>query len=337
MRRFAGAAVVLGALGVVIAFLLWWLPADDFLLVPDSAKPLAGKVVVASDESLQTAGDGDVYYVDLFVRRIRRLEQLLPFTRPDGATLVPERVLAPDGTSDEERDRQNAADMQRSELIASVVALRALGYDVVATPRGILVTGVAPDVPAAKSVKPGDVIVAVDDMSVRTPTQLRAQIGRRKPGDAVRLTIRRDEKPVEVTVRTIPSPQDATKAIVGILVDQDAKIELPFDVDIDLGRVGGPSAGLPFALEIARKLGRNVTHGCRIAATGELALDGSVLPIGGILQKTVGARRADVDYFLVPVGENTEGARENARGLRIIPVESFQQALQKLTTGDIKC
>ena len=334
MRRFAGAAVVLGVLGLVTAFVLWWLPADDFLFVPDRAKPLADKVEV---EGGRVNTKGDVYYVDLFVRRIRLLEQLLPFTRPDGSTLVSEEILAPAGETDAERDRQNAQDMQRSEETAAVVALRALGYDVVASPRGVLVTSVAPDVPAAKSLDPGDVIVAVDGTPVRTPPELRTEIGRRKPGDEVRLTLRRGEKAVEVTVRTIASPQDASRAIVGILVDQDADIKLPFDVDIDLGRVGGPSAGLPFALEIARQLGRDVTHGCRIAATGALALDGTVIPIGGIKQKTIGARQADVDYFLVPVGENTEDAQESADGLEIIPVESFQQALQRLATGDIKC
>jgi PDZ domain-containing protein len=334
LRRFAGAAVVLGVLGLVTAFILWWLPADDFLFVPDRAKPLADKVEV---EGGRVNTKGDVYYVDLFVRRIRLLEQLLPFTRPDGSTLVSEEILAPAGETDAERDRQNAQDMQRSEETAAVVALRALGYDVVASPRGALVTSVAPDVPAAKSLDPGDVIVAVDGTPVRTPTELRTEIGRRKPGDEVRLTLRRGEKAVEVTVRTIASPQDASRAVVGILVDQDADIKLPFDVDIDLGRVGGPSAGLPFALEIARQLGRDVTHGCRIAATGALALDGTVIPIGGIKQKTIGARQADVDYFLVPVGENTEDAQENADGLEIIPVESFQQALRRLATGDIKC
>src|SRR5262249_6691344 len=147
----------------------------------------------------------------------------------------------------------------------------------------------------------------------------------------------RDGKSVDVKVRTVPSPVDPERAVVGILVDQDAKIELPLSVHIDLGDVGGPSAGLPFALEIARQLGRDVTHGCRIAATGELALDGTVLPIGGIEQKTIGAREAGVDYFLVPVGKNAQGARANANGLPIIPVESFQQALQKLATSGIKC
>jgi Lon-like protease len=334
LKRFAGISVVLGVLGLVTALVLWWLPSDDFLFVPDKAKPLADKVEVQGG---RTNAKGDVYYVDLFVRRIRLLEQLLPFTRPDGATLVSEDVLAPSGETDEERARQNAADMKRSEQVAAVVALRTLGYDVVATPRGVLVTSVSSNVPAAKVLDVDDVIVAVDDVAVRTPAQLRRELGRRAPGDDVRLTVRREGKAMDVTVRTVASPAEASRAIIGILVDQDAKIELPFDVDIDLGRVGGPSAGLPFALEIARQLGRDVTHGCRIAATGALALDGAVIPIGGIKQKTLGVRRAGVDFFVVPSGENAAGAQENADGLDVIPVESFQQALRELTTRDLKC
>ena len=84
-------------------------------------------------------------------------------------------------------------------------------------------------------------------------------------------------------------------------------------------------------------LGRDVTKGCQVAATGELALDGSVLPVGGLKQKTIGARRTGVDVFLVPAGENAEEARNHAEDLRVIPVESFQQALQRLATADLKC
>jgi PDZ domain-containing protein len=334
VKRFAGAAIVLGALGLVTTLLLWRLPANDYLFVPDEAKPLAEKVAV---EGGTTTADGDIYYVDLFVRRIRLLEQILPFTRPDGSTFVSREVLAPTGESDEERRRQNAADMERSEETAAVVALRALGYDVEARPTGVLVTSVAPDAPAAKRLKVGDVVTAVDDVPVRTPAELRARISKRTPGDDVRFTLRRDGKPIEVTVRTIPNPQNPSRAIVGILVDQEADVTLPVDIDIDLGRVGGPSAGLPFALEIVRQLGRDVTHGCRIAATGALALDGTVIPIGGVKQKTIGAERADVDYFLVPSGENAEDALENADDVEIIPVDSFQQALRELTTTDLKC
>ena len=334
MKRLSGAAVVLGLIGLVVAFMLWWLPADDFIFVPDKAKPLAQKVEV---EGGRANADGGVYYVDLFVRRIRRLEQLLPFTRPEGSTVVSEEVLSPNDESDAERRQQNAEDMQRSELIASAVALRELGYDVTAQPRGILVTSVSSDVPPASVLEVNDVIVAVNGVPVRTPTQLRSAIGKVEPGDEIELRVRRGGKTIEVTVRTVASPDDESRAVVGILVEQDAKIELPLDVDIDLGRVGGPSAGLPFALEIVRQLGRDLTGGCRIAATGALALDGTVIPIGGVKQKTIGARRADVDFFVVPAGQNAAEAQRYADGLRIIPVESFQQALRRLATADQKC
>jgi PDZ domain-containing protein len=227
--------------------------------------------------------------------------------------------------------------MERSEQIASAVALDELGYDVVAKPRGALVISVSTDAPASKELDPGDVIVAVDGVPVTTPAELRVEIGKRKPGEPVRLTIKRDGKASDVTVRTVANPSDPSKPIVGIIVDQDAEIELPLDVDIDLGDVGGPSAGLPFALEIARQLGRGLTDGCRVAATGELALDGTVIQIGGVRQKTIGARRAGVDIFVVPAGPNAVEARKYANGIRIVPVESFQQAFDVLTTSGLKC
>src|SRR5262249_56872083 len=111
-------------------------------------------------------------------------------------------------------------------------------------------------------------------------------------------------------------------------------LHLPFPVRIDAGNVGGPSAGLAFALEVMQELGHNVLHGHKIAATGELEPDGTVRPIGGIKQKTIGAREAGVDAFLVPAGDNAVEARKYAHGLRIIPVESFQQALRPLATLD---
>jgi len=334
VKRFAGILVALGLIGLAAAFTLWILPAEEFIFTPGNAKPLAERVTV---EGARPIEEGDVYYVDVFVRRTTRLEDLLPFLRPEGSTVVPEQALLPAGTSEAERDRQTAAEMSRSELVASAVALRALGQDVVAKPQGALVIDVASDVPAAAEIDSGDVIVAVDGVAVQTPDELRREIGRRKPRDEVELTLQRDDETLKVTVKTVASPEDPNRAIVGIRVDQQADIEVPIDIDIDLGRVGGPSAGLPFALEIARALGRDVTHGCNIAATGELALDGTVLSVGGLRQKTIAARNADVDAFVVPAGANAEEARQHAGDLEVIPVESFQQALQTLTTTGRKC
>jgi PDZ domain-containing protein len=333
MKRLAGIAVALGLVGLATAFVLWILPADDFIFTPGSPKPLDEKVVV---EGGRATGEGDVHYIDIFVRRTSRLEELFPGLRPEGSTVVPEQALLPPGTSEAERDRQTAEEMERSELIASAVALRELGYEVRATPRGARVIDVAQDVPASDKLERGDVIVAVDGTAVRTPDDLRREIGRRKPGDEAGLTVQRAGKQMELVVRTVAA-SDPERPILGIFVDQDADISLPLDIEIDLGSVGGPSAGLPFAIEIARMLGRNVTHGCDIAATGELALDGAVLSVGGVKQKTIGVRDTGVDVFLVPSGENAEVAQENAEGLEIVPVESFQQALRLLATSSRKC
>jgi PDZ domain-containing protein len=222
--------------------------------------------------------------------------------------------------------------MERSEEIAAAVALRELDYDVEADPEGALVAGVAPDAPAAGKIAPTDVIVGVDGQTVRTPEDLRRLIATRKPGETVRLRVRRGDDTRDVQVETIESPEEKGRPIVGIAVEQFAEIELPVDVEIDLGGVGGPSAGLAFALDIVEELRGGVDRGLDVAATGELALDGDVLPVGGVKQKVIGARRTGADVFLVPAGENAETARRHAGDLRVVPVESFRQALQALAT-----
>ena len=334
LKRASIAAIVVGALGVAVAVGLWAVPADDFIFVPNRAQPLAERVEI---EEARPTDDGEIYYVEVFVRRMTMLERVLPFTKPEGATVVPEERLLPGDTTQAERDRQVREEMERSEQVAALVALRELGYDVTAVPRGILVTGVYADTPAEGRLAAGDVVVAVDGRAVRTPQQLQDAIAEREPGDEVHLTIRHAGDVRDLSLSTIANPTDSARPFVGIQVDQAADIELPVEVDIDLGRVGGPSAGLPFALEITRLLGEDVTGGCRVAATGELALDGTIIRVGGISQKTVGARRADVDAFLVPAGENAEEASRYADGLRVIPVESFQQALRALATADLNC
>ncbi len=119
---------------------------------------------------------------------------------------------------------------------------------------------------------------------------------------------------------------------MGFAPDQAAQIKLPIRVSIDASGIGGPSAGLAFALEVMQKLGRNVLRGHRVAATGEMELDGTVAPIGGVEQKTYGVRASGADVFLVPAGDNARTARRYAGPLRIIPVRNFSQALHALAT-----
>jgi PDZ domain-containing protein len=324
--RLVIGGLVIGALTVAA---LWLLPSDSYLLLPDRAKPLAEKVEIDGE---QAHPPGGIYYVDVIVRQASLLEELASATRPEGADIVPRHALVPPGSDFRERRRQNLRQMERSEEIAAAVALRELDYEVEADPEGALVAAVAPDAPAAGKLSPTDVIVAVDGTTIRTPDDLRRLIAEREPGETVQLRVRRGNDEREVRVGTIASPDEPRRPIVGIQVEQFADIELPIDVEIDLGGVGGPSAGLAFALDIVEELRGGVDGGLEVAATGELDLDGDVLPVGGVKQKVIGARRSGADIFLVPAGDNAETARRHAGDLRVVPVESFRQALQALAT-----
>jgi len=318
--------VLLGVLG----FVLWLVPSNSYLLLPDRAKPLAERVRVPGEKPSDDAGG--IYYVDVVVRKASLLEKHVSRLRPDGADLVPEHALVPPGTDFGDRRRQNLRQMDRSQEVAAAVALRELGYDVEAEPAGALIVAVAPDTPADGKLEPTEVIVAVDSSSVQTPDDLRRLIAAHGIGEAVRLRVRSGGATRTVEVGTVASRIEEGRPIIGVQVEQSAEIRLPVDVEIDLGGVGGPSAGLAFALDIVEELDRELDRGYDVAATGEIELDGGVLPVGGVKQKTIGARRAGIDVFLVPAGDNADVARRTAAGLRIIPVDNFQQALRVLKT-----
>lgn len=323
---WSAAAAVAALIG-----LAWAYPSSDFLFVPNTARPLAARVKVEGEKPT-SEGRGGIYYVDVSVRQASWAERLLPFLRPDGSTLAPQEQVVPPGTTFEDRRRNGLREMARSEEVAAAVALRQAGYDIAAIPRGALVEAVAVDAPAASELDSGDVIVSARGRTIRTPEELRRSFTGVRPGNEVVLRIRRDGTVDTVTVRTVESPAERGRAVIGIRVAQAADITLPVKVDIDLGQVGGPSAGLPFALDVLQELGTDVVRGRRVVATGEISLDGTVGPVGGVKQKTLGARKAGADVFLVPAGENAAEARQYAGNLRIIPVKSFQQALSALRT-----
>jgi PDZ domain-containing protein len=321
-RLAASGLFLLGA----AAFVLWLLPdsGTDIRLV-DPAHPVDPIVSVPDDA--RTPQPGPIYFVDVREREARLLERLLPFVRPSGSSLVP----APPVSSAVEQ-QIGVQDMTESQKVAAVVALDHLGYKVKATSGGVTIVLVEQGAPAAKILRTSDVIVAADGHRVSSVANLRAVLAKHRPGDVVRITFVRDGKRMTAAIKTVADPQDPKRALVGVSARDNLKVTLPVRIKIDAGGVGGPSAGLAFALDILQELGRNVTHGHKIAATGEIALDGTVGPIGGVKQKTLGARKAGVDAFLVPAGENAQEARRYADGLRIIPVKNFPQALRALAT-----
>jgi PDZ domain-containing protein len=325
--RVAGAVAALLVLTLVA---LWLAPSNDYLLLPDRAHPVAPLVRVQGERA--TADAGGIYFVDVFERRASLLESLFPFIR-SGSTLVPASLIVPPGVSDRAARLADLREMRISQRVAAAVALRRLGYQVVVRPDGVIVDAIEFGSHATGKLQPADVIVSVNGIRTRTIRRLLDRLSRVRPGAFVTLGVLRSAHHVSYRIRTIADPSDPSRALVGFTPEQSADIRLPIRVQIDAGNVGGPSAGLAFALEVMEKLGRDVDHGYRIAATGQIELDGTVAPIGGVKQKTFGARQAGAEVFLVPAaGDNAAEAKRYAHGLRIIAVKSFPQALHALAT-----
>jgi PDZ domain-containing protein len=318
----------LALLGVVFV-VLWQVQSSDFLLLPDRAHPAAPIVRVQGGHDPR--GPGGIYFVDVLEERASLLDKLFHWVHK-GASLVPASEILPPGTNDKAAHRIDLSLMRTSQQVAAAVALKALGYHVVSRPRGVAFGETVRGTDAARRLEPGDVITSVDGRRVRTVPQLVASVRGRRVGETVTVGLIRGDKRLTVPIR-LTRLTNPVRPGLGIGDPQDiTTLQVPLHVQIASGDIGGPSAGLPFALEVAAELGRNVTHGRRVVATGEIHPDGTVSAIGGVKQKTYGARLAHADVFLVPAGDNYREALRYADGLRIIPVRNFRQALRALKT-----
>jgi len=180
--------------------------------------------------------------------------------------------------------------------------------------------------PAAGVLHKGDVITAVDGKPVTCKTPTGTLIKARAPGAAVVLTVDRNGVTHDFRLKTASA---GGKAVVGIGVLESYRF--PFQVKISVGDIGGPSAGLMFALGIIDKLTPgNLTGGRFIAGTGEIAANGAVSPIGGIQQKMAGARAAGATIFLTPAANCPDTAGAVPQGLRLVKVSTLAGAMRDL-------
>jgi Lon-like protease len=317
---------VAGLLVAAGAFALWILPTESYIFLPNEAHAVAPLVEVKGGKD---PTDGGIYYVDVLVRKATIVERLFPSLR-EGATVVPAEQVRPPGVSEDQRRREELQEMQMSQRVAAAVALRELGRKVVAKPIGARIEFVDPEAPAAGRLRSGDLVTTAGGKPVTGPAGLRRAIRTNGTGRDVLLVVKRGDGRLEVRVR--PTSGSQGRPMIGVIVSQAADIKLPVLVKIDTDNVGGPSAGLAFALDLLEELGRDVDGGNRIAVTGALELDGTVGEVGGLKQKTIGVERAGIKVFLVPAGDNAAEARRYADGVRIVPVTSFQQALRTLAT-----
>lgn len=247
------------------------------------------------------------------------------------ATIVPAETVRPHGISEAELQEINRRLMEESKLVAAVVALRAAGYPAELAGQGAAVVGVLPGSPAEGQLQSGDVVLAVDGAPVGTAVELAEAVRRHRVGDRVRLTVSRGGSSVEVEVGTISAPDEPERPIVGArVISHQLDARLPFDVTLDTQNVGGPSAGLMFALAILDAVTDGVlTRGYSVAGTGTIAPDGTVGPVSGAPEKVVAAERDGAQLFFVPAAD-VAAARRAARSARVVPVERLGDAVRFL-------
>ncbi|MFI9099391.1 PDZ domain-containing protein [Streptomyces fildesensis] len=248
--------------------------------------------------------------------------------------VVEHDTLYPQGQTAEQADQQNAEEFTQSQDSAKVSALKKLNIPVSSR---VIVGAVVKDSASEGKLHAGDVIKAVDGTAVKAPGDVAKLVTKHQPGENVVFTVipeeaakKKDGATTEVVVTTRKSADDGkARAVVGI----QAGVEhlFPFAIDIKLADVGGPSAGLMFALGIVDKLTPgDMTGGKFVAGTGTIDDSGKVGPIGGIGLKTIGARGQGAQYFLTPADNCAEAAKDIPSGLTLVKVSTIDDAMSAL-------
>ena len=343
MERPRAGKLGLGVWALVVALaalaVLTFLPSPYVIQRPGpvydtlgTAKNADGEQVplisVEGTETYETGGTLDLTTVQVVDNRERTpswFELALAWMDASRA-VVPLDAVFPEGVTTEQRDERNAMLMVDSQHEATAAALNELGYD---TGAEVVVVDAVEGSPADGLLEADDVITAIDGTPVTSATALREAI-QEAGGDPVALTVRRDgaEQTVEITPEE--QTQDGTTTwLIGITLRTDYDFEV--DVTIQLDNVGGPSAGMMFALGIIDTLAPGELNGGKEGAgTGTIDAEGTVGPIGGIRQKLYGARDAGADYFLAPEANCDEVVGHVPDGLQVIRTATLDDSLAAL-------
>ncbi|GGH74440.1 PDZ domain-containing protein [Pullulanibacillus pueri] len=244
--------------------------------------------------------------------------------------------------SPEEMEVRQLNYMDESQIKASYVAYKAANKHPKLQYNGVLVVNVNSKMPVAKVLKVKDVIVGAEGKPVHQMEDLAHILKNKKLGDSVNLKIKRGSKTLSVTTKMARFPDEwvtsseQKKIGLGILQGDDMSLDVDPPVKFNTKGIGGPSAGLMMTLEIYNQLTKeDVSKGHDICGTGEIFLDGTVGPIGGIKQKIVAADKAGAEYFFAPTAEGEAkdaeaAAKDIGTDMKIVPVSKFDDALKFL-------
>jgi Lon-like protease len=323
--------VVVGVLFVVAFFGATLMPVPYVVLSPGPTVNTLGAdendhqiIVLKGRQANATTGHLNLTTVDITTNKVSAFQALIGWLQHD-RVVVPRTAIYPPGESEKQINAEDTAQFASSQDNATAAAFCELGY-----PRGFGVLNVDAKAGAKDKLKAFDQLVSLDGAPIASPAELTAELSKHKAGDQVTVAFKRLGKPMTATITLSKPNQGQTVPRIGITVG-DACFAT-FEVDLGLGdQIGGPSAGLMFALGIMDKVGTtDLTKGAYVAGTGEIQPDGKVLPIGGIQLKMIAARRAGATIFLAPQDNCSDVRGATPKGLDVIKVGSLHQAVQDL-------
>jgi Lon-like protease len=328
--KFTKKYIALAILVLLISLGLF-VQLDYYIVMPSRAVNLAE---IISIDSADQDDEGSFYLVTVSQKRASPITAAYGLFHPH-MDINPIDSVIPTGMDESEYRQLLNENMVESRHLAQVVALRRAGYDVEINSEGVEIIGLTDNAPAQGFLFKGDIIRAVDGVPVFLATEIPLLVQDRAVGDEVTLEIERDNLQASVTVKTAESPEDSELPILGIFIKTlPWEPVLPLEIAMNTGRIGGPSAGLMFVLEILNQLQPgDLTAGRDIAGTGTIDINENVGRIGGVVQKVVAAEKAGAEYFLVP-RSNYEQAQKVARKIELVPVEKLEEVLQFLSGLD---
>ena len=297
------------------------------VLSPSTAIDIAGDISIEGVPVDRATGK----YLLLGVRvdRPTALVTLYAVLHPD-RDVIPLSAVAPEGVSDQEFVRRQRSLFVESQMLAAAAAARTAGLDVTLEGTGARVLGILPGSPAAGQLRTGDVITAVEGTRVNLAPEVGNLITARPSATRFELTVQRGERELQVDIRSaLLNPHATGRPGIGVVIEtRDFNVDLPFEISFRERDVGGPSAGLAYALAIADMLDpADIGEGRTIGASGTVQVDGEVGPVGGLDQKTEAAEAAGADILLVPAEEiGAVGSTD----LRLRGVETLEEAISAL-------
>lgn len=248
--------------------------------------------------------------------------------------------------SDKEYMNRQLHMMEVSQDSAISVAYQKANKKVEYTFHGIYVDGVIKDMPAASVLEVGDRIYKVDSLEFQTAEEFIEYVGTKKEGERVNIMFERNGKQDEAQITLAPFQDQPEKIGLGISLVTDRQMDVEPEIELQTEDIGGPSAGLMMSLEIYNQLTQgDLTRGYQIAGTGTINAEGEVGPIGGISQKIVAADKEGIDIFLAPnengnpvsnYKEAVETGKKIGTDMRIIPVDTFDEAVEYLQNLEMK-